>query len=389
MIRHNIAIYNSSEPLPQQGGMERVTDSVARLLAKAGHTVTLLYRHPNRLGVHYDAPVDILKITCRKDFEDAITSRDIDIVIDQTEGEIIGRYGIYPDKKAVGLKCKFAAVQHSSAKTIFNNYFQVFKLRKSENCSPTKVWLYNKLLLPIRKLHSLHHIKSTFKDISRNYDAVVTLSESFIKDFTDICPSADIRKIHAIPNPNTYVDCPTTEGLSKVLFVGRLQNDAKGVDRLLRIWSKVEPQFPNWSLDIVGDGPDKTFNEELAQKLRLRNIAFHGYADPAPFYRRASVFCMTSNYEGFGMVLTEAMQHGVVPMAFNSYSSAPDIIDDGKCGILVGPFTEDEYAEKLSWLLSDEKMRKRMSSCAIEKARKFSPEAIVEKWNELFETLFA
>ena len=87
------------------------------------------------------------------------------------------------------------------------------------------------------------------------------------------------------------------------------------------------------------------------------------------------------------MVLTEAMQHGVVPMAFNSYSSVTDIIDDNINGILVKPFDEKEYADKLVSLMSDENKYKKMSHASMAKSITFSKEIIVEKWCNLIENL--
>lgn len=64
--------------------------------------------------------------------------------------------------------------------------------------------------------------------------------------------------------------------------------------------------LPDWHLDIVGDGPDAAALKELAERLRLSNVSFEGFRNPAPYYRRASIFCMTSTFEGFGLVLPEA-----------------------------------------------------------------------------------
>ena len=171
------------------------------------------------------------------------------------------------------------------------------------------------------------------------------------------------------------------------MFVGRLRNCAKGVDKLLRIWNKVEASFADWQLDIVGDGEDRDVLEIQAQDLGLKHVTFHGFQNPASFYQRSRIFCMTSIYEGFGMVLTEAMQHGVVPMAFNSYGSVTDIIDDDINGFLVKPFDEKEYADKLVVLMSNEDKYTKMSRAAMTKSVTFSKEIIVEKWCNLVENL--
>jgi glycosyltransferase involved in cell wall biosynthesis len=171
------------------------------------------------------------------------------------------------------------------------------------------------------------------------------------------------------------------------LFVGRLRNCVKGGDKLLRIWNEVESLFPDWQLDIVGDGEDRGVLEMQADNLGLKHVTFHGFQNPALFYQRSRIFCMTSIYEGFGLVLTEAMQHGVVPMAFNSYRSVKDIIDDNINGILIKSFDEKEYADKLIGLMNDEEKYIEMSYAAMLKSAVFSKEIIVKKWCNLIENL--
>ena len=163
----------------------------------------------------------------------------------------------------------------------------------------------------------------------------------------------------------------------RVLFVGRLDNSVKGVDRLLRIWARAGKSLPDWHLDIVGDGPDAAALKELAERLRLSNVSFEGFRNPAPYYRRASIFCMTSTFEGFGLVLPEAMQHGCVPMAFNSYAAVRDLVIPGETGILAPPFDEEEYARQLLRLMQDDPLRSAMAQAGPQHAALFSPANVV------------
>ncbi|WP_418386088.1 glycosyltransferase, partial [Akkermansia sp.] len=171
----------------------------------------------------------------------------------------------------------------------------------------------------------------------------------------------------------------------RVLFVGRLDNSVKGVDRLLRIWARAGKSLPDWHLDIVGDGPDAAALKELAERLRLSNVSFEGFRNPAPYYRRASIFCMTSTFEGFGLVLPEAMQHGCVPMAFNSYAAVRDLVIPGKTGILAPPFDEEEYARQLLRLMQDAPLRSAMAQAGPQHAALFSPANVVREWNSLLQ----
>ena len=102
-------------------------------------------------------------------------------------------------------------------------------------------------------------------------------------------------------------------------------------------------KYEDWSLIIVGGGRQLDEMRQLAANLKLVNVKFEGFQDPKSYYERASIFCMTSSYEGFGIVLVEAMQYGVVPMAFNSYISVTDIIENGVMVFLIEPFDIDAY----------------------------------------------
>lgn len=390
--KKHILLYNSNEPLPQQGGMERVTDLLAKALLNVGYEVTLLCKYPNRLDKTYNAPTEILYLPENKDnrrfLETLVIRYNIYCIIDQTEGGIIGRFGIFRYRKDFKSKVKLIAVQHSSARAILDNYKLAFaKDFMQTRWGILKQLFYDNVFLKLKYYHSVYLTKRLYGDLNTNYDRIVTLSLSFIEDFCFYYSKADRIKLFAIPNFNTFELCKKTTGQKRVLFVGRLRNCVKGVDKLLRIWNMVESLFPDWQLDIVGDGEDRGVLETQASELGLKHVVFHGFKNPASFYQRSRIFCMTSIYEGFGMVLTEAMQHGVVPMAFNSYGSVTDIIDDNVSGFLVKPFDEKEYVDKLIDLMSDEEKCTKMSRAAMAKSAMFSKDIIVEKWCNLIENI--
>ena len=109
-----------------------------------------------------------------------------------------------------------------------------------------------------------------------------------------------------------------------------------------------------------------------------------GFQKPEPYYNKAKIFCMTSLYEGFGLVLVEAMKYGVVPFAFKSYPNVVDIINDGKDGVLVSPFDVEEYASKLRELMTNPDKLQVLSKQAEMKSREFSIEKIGLRWEVLF-----
>lgn len=175
----------------------------------------------------------------------------------------------------------------------------------------------------------------------------------------------------------------------KVVFVGRLTYADKRVDRLLRIWAGVEPVFPGWSLDIVGDGPEVDSLKSLSLKLGLQRVAFRGYAkDVSTFYGSSEILCLTSTFEGWPMVLIEAQNYGCVPIAFDCSAGVSEILlPDGVNGILVKPFDEDAYAARLSELMSDDALRERIRKSAAENLSRFSIDITVGQWKTALDNL--
>jgi len=113
------------------------------------------------------------------------------------------------------------------------------------------------------------------------------------------------EKIKVIPDPVVLSDEKAKPKEKIVLYVGRLNQEPKRVDRLLRIWAQIEGKALGWRLQIIGDGPHRPVLERMSAKLHLSKVSFLGWQNPDSFYNSASIVCLTSTYEGFGMVLTE------------------------------------------------------------------------------------
>ena len=200
------------------------------------------------------------------------------------------------------------------------------------------------------------------------------------------------QKIAAIPNFASYPKAETDFSAKKkeLLFVGRMSFVEKRPDLLLKIWAKLQSAFPEWSLRFLGDGDYLPTLKKLAGTLGAERVRFEGFRDPAPFFRDASIFCMTSAYESFGNVLVEAAAFGCVPAAFDSFPAARDIIDDGENGALVPAFDLDAYAETLARLMRDDALRERLAKNALAQIpEKFSPQKIGDAWEKLFEKVLS
>lgn len=170
-----------------------------------------------------------------------------------------------------------------------------------------------------------------------------------------------------------------------VIAVGRYTAQ-KGFPYLIRAWKYVAQQFPNWHLEIWGDGEEKKKMLALIKQQGLQNtIHLMGFStDLHSQYCRASLFVMSSLYEGFGIVLVEAQACGLPTVAFNLPSGPSDIINDGIDGYLCKYLDEKDLAEKLMLLMSNPNLRTQMSEAALNNARRFTPGVIMPQWDELF-----
>lgn len=232
--------------------------------------------------------------------------------------------------------------------------------------------------------------KSHFNNLLKKSDSVVLLSDKFKNELQFLAGNNYIYKVISISNPITveYKQAFTSrnEKIKEVIYVGRFDH-CKKIENLLYIWRKVYKNNPDWYLTLVGDGPTFDAVNKLAKKMKLENIRFEGFQMPENYYKRASILCMTSIYEGWGLVLVEAMYNEVVPMAFNSYASADEIIDDKENGYLITPFDINEYSTKLHMLMNNDRLRRGMSFNAKKKSLKFSIDTIGEQWISHFDNL--
>lgn len=232
-----------------------------------------------------------------------------------------------------------------------------------------------------RQLHRLFD-NLAFLYITMVSKRMVLLSPGYIPHFfpTKLFP----KKVIDIPNFIKPIEPEYNEKLKEVLYIGRLNNSQKRLDLLLKIWSSIEAKAPDWKLIICGDGPDKQMLINLSIDLQLQHIEFKGHVTNTDYYfKRASIFCMTSAIEGMPMVLLEAAGHGVVPMAFNTYEAAPDLIKDQYNGRLIRPYNIQEYESSLLELIQNQSLRDNATTFV----QQFSADKIINKWENLFETI--
>ncbi|MEG0789417.1 MAG: glycosyltransferase [Alistipes sp.] len=265
------------------------------------------------------------------------------------------------------------------------------RIKKAER-STAAYLKYNLLTRPIEWLFNpLYRQSRNQYRLTYNTCAAYTLLCEAYKEPLCRMMQVDGAKFHAINNPllplaeEVYPDKK-----QELIYMGRLTYEDKRVDKLLQIWALLYREFPDWTLSIVGDGAEKEALKQLSKDLSLERIFFRDYTtDPLQYYRHAAILCLTSDTEGWGMVLAEAQQAGVIPVAFDCSAGVRTILaPTGENGMLVPPAAGIQgYAQTLRDLMSDEPMRRRIQQNGIIKAKQYDLDYIGAQWCDLFDSV--
>ena len=198
----------------------------------------------------------------------------------------------------------------------------------------------------------------------------------------------EISKTEVIPNPipNLSPDIGNLKN-KKVIAVGRYTYQ-KGFDLLIEAWRIVIEKHADWTLNIYGSGETKAFQEQIIRLGIEKNCKLNGpTSNINEKYEESSILAFSSRFEGFGMVLLEAMSCGLPVVSFACPCGPKDIITDGKNGYLVEPENVEALAERICHLIEHEELRKEMGKAARKRAEDFQEDKIMQKWVDLFENI--
>lgn len=198
----------------------------------------------------------------------------------------------------------------------------------------------------------------------------------------------ELSNVTVIPDPIPMLMPLSVSCLhaKRVVTIGRYAYQ-KGYDLLLQAWAEVEKQYLDWTLDIYGMG-DQTGYRQLMTDMGVDVYRCHlngPVEDVTKVYQNSSIFVLSSRFEGFGLVLVEAMACGLPVVSFDCPAGPDEIITDGVDGILVPSGDVHVMAEKLMALMADEELRKRLGQQARRSAKRYDMKTIASQWTTLFE----
>jgi len=199
----------------------------------------------------------------------------------------------------------------------------------------------------------------------------------------------ELSNVVTIPDPLPFVPISVSSlSAKRVVAIARYSHE-KGIDLLLEAWSKVEKIQKEWRLDVFGDG-ERTIYEQMIGNLELdqQRCQLHGRTNDVEYeYSQSSLFVLSSRFEGFGLVIIEAMSCGLPVLAFDCPWGPTEIITDGKDGLLVDNGNVSQLADSIIYLIDHPDVRKQMGEQAKRKSENYKIENLAIVWKDLLEEL--
>ena len=387
----NILFLFYAPMLPFVGGIQRATENLAKELTSRGHKVCYLSISNEDREVKYDYPVPQYfidfnnKESCFESYLKLIEQKNIDVVVNQEPRVDLLEVLSHTPSGVKRITCFHTQPFLTQGKTR-----RILKYYKPRGI---KAFLYRSFCWVFPKYHSRQTLlleRKMLKETLAVSELLCLESEYYIPRVVRFMPDIDRKKLVAVNNPNSFpliaIDKQKKENI--ILWIGRQINTPKNVPAFIDFWKTFYQRHPDWRAIVVGVGPDLESNKHYAYRKKVENLEFLGHVDNvAVYYERASFFMMTSMYEGFPMVLLEAMNNACIPCVYDTFESLHDIVDDGVNGVIVPAYDYNRMISRIEDIMQDKTVMYSMQNSAIEKTKKFSVERIVNKWETILSGL--
>lgn len=361
------------------GGIERVLAGKANYLVNQGHEVSFvkIYKNSDEPYFHFDPKIKFYNLDFDFDEQKGLKKK---LKFNQNKKEFIQKinrlfYEIKPDI-AISTFCKYSKFIYKcddGSKKIIERHFAKYK--RNQIFVKTDKFPLGKAISYLYRLKDYN--------IVMHFDKFVVLTEEDKEDW------GNLPNIVAIPNPVTFKPDKTSDcDKKRVIAMGRISKQ-KQYDVMLQIWQDVVEKHPDWNLVVFANGGNPEKLKKLARKLKIQD-----HFEVHPTTREveqelvnSSIYLMTSKYEGFPLVLLEAMSCGLPVVSFACKCGPKDMITNGSDGFLIDPGDNVNFANKINLLIENEQLRKEMGKNASQSIQRFSEDKVMKKWTDLFAEL--
>lgn len=364
------------------GGLQKISLLISQELIKVGHKVVVVDNH--------SAPIDKLSYLSIMPVFEIIQSylpikENLDVftgIIKRHNIEIIIYQGFFQRVN------KFLNIWHKCDNTpILSVYHSSpdISLPRGKNGIEDKGFkgIVKKILYPLYLKYARYRVAEFLRTPANFSKEIILLAPGYVdlyKKLSGYCGEPKVISNFVTSSKNAI----TFSKHKQIIYVGRMEESSKKVYRAIKIWEAISDKMPEWQFLLAGEGRCSQVYRNYVNQNNIPRLKFLGHLnDPTQLYSESSILLLTSDKEGFGLVIVEGMLKGCVPVIYNSYLAAEDIIDNEVNGILVTPFDQHEFISRLTDLMTNESKLEEMSKNAIKKARKFLPENIMPLWNDV------
>ncbi|MBU3015757.1 glycosyltransferase family 4 protein [Poseidonibacter lekithochrous] len=319
-------------------------------------------------------------------------------------------YSLNKNIKYKSLLKKKGKIKESILKKVFHRLIYPFLLYKQLKKEKSDIHIsflvdLNKHMILLSKMLKVPVIASEHTNFKADMSFISWIERRFIYKFANAVTvltkydynnyySKFLNNVYIMPNPLSFKPIDTVKVRNKnkiILAAGSLNRwEIKGFDNLLRIFANVQKKHSHWKLHIAGEGEKGLkYLTQLSKELEIEDsVVFLGFQTTIKErMKESSIFLLTSRYEGFSMVLVEAMSQGCACISFDCIAGPSEIIDHNYNGILIEDQNTLKMEEEVNKLIETPKKREELAQNAIKSLDIFSVKTISEKWISIIDKI--
>ena len=365
---------------PSSGGVARVTSVLSRNFEDKNH-ICFFCSYGKEINSFYDEKKCFF-YKSDKEFVDFCQDKRIDVIINQTSRDR-NVFAAFKRLRKINSKIKIVSVLHTSPSYCNMDYKINLPIDR------TTITIHIKYFIARLLQYLYNYRRIEMKMLYDNSDILLLLSNRYIEEFKKICNIETSSKLAAIANPFPFTKDTNMDHSPKsktVLIVGRMVEGQKRIFDAIEIWDRTKKKYPDfdWILKIVGDGPHLNYYMSYVKKHKIKDIVFEGsQSDVSKYYEEANIFMMTSIWEGLPMTIIEALQYQCVPIVFNTFEAAKDIVENGLNGYLIEKNNTESFCDTLYSLSKNTQKIDEMGREGLNILHKFNPNIIINEWINL------